>query len=50
MDELKKMLKAGDVGEDEEHRAQNEVEKLTHQYVDEVEALEKEKEQELLEV
>jgi ribosome recycling factor len=50
IDELKKLLKAGDVGEDDEHRAQNDVEKLTHQYVDQVDALEKQKEQELLEV
>lgn len=49
-DALKKAAKAGDISEDEERGALEEVEKLTSQYVDKVEALAKEKERELLEV
>ena len=50
MDELKKELREGDVSEDEEHRATNEVEQLTHAHVEQIESLAKDKEQELLEV
>ncbi len=49
IDELRKSLKDG-VSEDEERRAEDEVEKLTTRHVERVEALAKGKEQELLEV
>ncbi|MQC18785.1 MAG: ribosome recycling factor [Chloroflexi bacterium] len=49
-DALKKALRDGDISEDEEHRALDEVEKLTSQYVETIEALAKEKERELMEV
>ncbi|MCA9848089.1 MAG: ribosome recycling factor [Dehalococcoidia bacterium] len=49
-DSLKKAAKDGDISEDEERRALEEVEKLTSQYIDKVEALAKDKERELLEV
>jgi ribosome recycling factor len=49
-DAVKKALRDGEISEDEERRALDEVEKLTHQYVDKVEALAKEKERDLLEV
>jgi ribosome recycling factor len=50
MDELKKQLRDGGVSEDEEHHATAEVEKLTHEHVERIDALAKEKERELLEV
>jgi ribosome recycling factor len=50
MDELKKQLRDGGVSEDEEHQATAEVEKLTHEHVERIDALAKEKERELLEV
>lgn len=49
-DALKKAAKDGDISEDEERRALEEVEKLTSGYVEKVEALAREKERELLEV
>lgn len=50
MDELKKALRNNDVSEDDEHRAESEIERLTHAHVDQLEALGKEKEEELLQV
>lgn len=50
MDGLKKAARDGEISEDEERDAQAEVEKLTQKYVEQVEALAKEKERELLEV
>lgn len=50
MDELKKALRAHDVSEDDEHRGETEIERLTHQSVDQLEAFGKEKETELLQV
>lgn len=49
-DALKKAARDGDISEDEERRALDEVEKLTHQYIEQVDSLAKEKERELLEV
>lgn len=50
MDELKKQLKDGEVSEDEEHRAMSEVERLTQQHVERLDAIAKQKELELLEI
>ncbi len=50
MDELKKQLRDGEVSEDDEHRATAEVENLTHQHIEQIESLAKDKERELLEV
>ena len=50
MEELSKLAKDGDVGEDEVARAEKELEKVTHKYVAEVDELLKHKEAELLEV
>ncbi len=49
-DTLDKMVKAGDAGEDEVHRAQADLEELTHTYVGQVDELLRHKEAELLEV
>jgi len=50
MDELKKALRNHDVSEDDEHRGENEIERLTHEHVDQLDTLGKEKEEELLQV
>ena len=50
MEELGKLAKDGDVGEDEVARAEKELEKTTAQYVAQVDELLKHKEAELLEV
>ena len=49
-DSLDKMVKSGDAGEDEVHRAQADLEELTHTYVGQVDDLLRHKEAELLEV
>lgn len=49
-DTFEKAVKAGDLGEDEAHRAQGELEELAHKYVGAVDELLKHKESELLEV
>ena len=49
-DSLDKMVKSGDAGEDEVHRAERELDELTHTYVGQVDDLLKHKEAELLEV
>jgi ribosome recycling factor len=49
-DELDKLVKNGEVGEDEGRRAEGELDKLTHTYVTQVDELLKHKEAELLEV
>jgi len=49
-DSLDKLVKAGDAGEDDVHRAERELEDLTHTYVAQVDELLKHKETELLEV
>jgi ribosome recycling factor len=49
-DQLDKLSKGGDEGEDDVHRAERELEELTHTYVGQVDELLKHKENELLEV
>ncbi len=49
-DGLDKLVKNGEAGEDEGHRAEGELDKLTHTYVAQVDDLLKHKEAELLEV
>lgn len=49
-DDLKKAAREGELSEDDERRAAEQVEKLTQEYVGKIEALAKEKERELLEV
>ncbi len=49
-DELDKLVKNGEVGEDDGRRAEGELDKLTHSYVTQVDELLKHKEAELLEV
>jgi ribosome recycling factor len=50
MHELKEMLKEKLVSEDDDHRAQDEVQKLTDKYVSEVDQVIAEKEKELMQV
>jgi ribosome recycling factor len=50
MHELKEMLKEKLVSEDDDHRAQDEVQKLTDKYVGEVDQVIAEKEKELMQV
>jgi ribosome recycling factor len=47
---LKALLKDKEITEDEEHRAEDEIQKLTDKYIAEVEAVLQEKELELMEV
>jgi len=49
-DSLDKLIKSGAAGEDEVHRAERELDDLTHTYVGQVDELLKHKEAELLEV
>ncbi len=49
-DSLDKLAKSGEAGEDEVHRAERELDDLTHTYVGQVDELLKHKEAELLEV
>ena len=49
-DSLDKLIKSGEAGEDEVHRAERELEELTHTYVGQIDELLKHKEAELLEV
>jgi ribosome recycling factor len=50
VDELRKAMRAGEVSEDEERHAVDEVEKLTHSHTDRIDALSRQKEQELMDV
>ncbi len=50
IDELRKASRAKEISEDEEHRAQGEVEKLTTSHVERLDELSKQKELQLLEV
>jgi ribosome recycling factor len=50
MHELKEMLKEKLVSEDDDHRAQDEVQKLTDKYVAEVDHVLADKEKELMQV
>jgi len=49
-DELRKLVKDGDLSQDEERRAHDTLEKLTHEQIERVEAAGSDKERELLEV
>ena len=49
-DDLKKLNKASGIGEDEERRAQQEIEQLTKKYISAVDSKISQKEQELLEI
>ncbi|PSK95668.1 ribosome recycling factor [Murinocardiopsis flavida] len=49
-DAIDKAVKAGDIGEDEGRRAQDELDELTHKYTGEIDELLRHKESELLEV
>lgn len=49
-EDIDKLSKDGDVGEDEAHRGQDELEHITKKYVEQVDELLKHKESELLEV
>ncbi|KIH97954.1 ribosome-recycling factor [Streptomonospora alba] len=49
-DSIDKSVKAGEIGEDEGHRGQEELEEITHKYVAEIDELLRHKESELLEV
>jgi ribosome recycling factor len=49
-DAFKKQEKAGDIGQDEAKRGEEQVQKKTDAYVAEIEALLKKKEQEIMEV
>ena len=47
---LKRLEKDGEIGQDEGHRAQDEVQKVTDRHIGEMDGLKKEKEAEVLEV
>jgi ribosome recycling factor len=49
-EELDRLVKDGEVGEDDGTRAEKELENVTHRYVAQIEELVKHKEAELLEV
>lgn len=49
-DTIKKMEKNGDVSEDESHRIQDEVQKMTDKYIEEIDELLDAKEKEIMEV
>ena len=48
--DLKKLLKDKEISEDDEHRAQDNIQKLTDQFIAQVDVVLAEKEQELMEV
>ena len=50
MEELARIKKDGEAGEDEVSRAEKDLDKTTHQYTDQIDELVKHKEGELLEV
>jgi ribosome recycling factor len=50
MKELKELVHAGEVGEDAERRAEEQMQKLTDEHVHQIDELLKHKEQEILEV
>lgn len=49
-EELKRMEKAGDASEDDVHRAQEQMQKITDKYAEQIDGLTKAKEAELLEI
>ena len=50
MSDLKELARDGDVGSDEEHRAEDRVQKITDGFVETIDELLKKKEEEILEV
>lgn len=50
LNELKKLEKDKEISQDEQHRAQDQLQKLTDSYISDIEELGKEKEKELMEV
>ena len=50
MSDLKELAKDGEVGSDEEHRAEDRVQKITDEFVEAIDELLKKKEEEILEV
>lgn len=50
IDSLKDLLKEKEIGEDEERRAESEIQDLTNRYIEEAESLGQSKEEEVLEV
>ena len=50
MDQLKKMEKDGEIGQDDSHRAQEEVQKATDRHIGDMDSVKKDKEAEVLEV
>jgi ribosome recycling factor len=50
MHDLRELKKEGEVGEDDEHRAESELQRLTDEAIGEIESLLKSKEEEILEV
>ena len=50
VDELRKQLRAGEVAEDDERHAQEEIEKMTHTHTERIDELSRKKEQELMDV
>ena len=50
MDELKKNQKNGDISEDDEKRGEEDIQKLTDSYIEEINKKLEEKEKEILEV
>ena len=50
MHHLKELVDAGEVGADEEHRAEDRVQKLTDEHVQQIDELLKRKEAEIMEV
>jgi ribosome recycling factor len=48
--DLKGLLKEGDISKDEEHHAEEKIQKLTNQFIDKIDAVLAEKETELMEV
>jgi ribosome recycling factor len=50
IDELRKQMRAGEIPEDDERHATEEIEKLTHAHIERIDALTKSKERDLMEV
>ncbi|MAG13105.1 MAG: ribosome recycling factor [Spirochaetales bacterium] len=50
IDDLKKLQRSGDISEDDEKRGQDEAQKLTDKYIEEISGLLEVKEQEILEI
>jgi len=49
-DKIKGMEKNGEISEDDSHRAQNEIQKITDKYIDKVDEIMEKKEKEIMEV